>query len=248
MPTKAKTKPKSAKKKTSTKKKAPRTIKTLEKIELNPGLQDMDSDFGTKYLNVLLEGKKSAKGEVFNKILAEKKDAGNLKMPLILFFASDLNGEKELINREMMFNLLEGLRVLPVRVVVVNTQQPSDVNNLSEVEEMMHNHIVWYNPKTDNSGRGKEEKEIDRLLLAADMAVLFNSNIDLIKLLMNYGVVVISDEKAPLLENYKPNQESGNSFMYKKKNQWGVFAAIVRALETYKFPYDWKNIVRTIHR
>ena len=36
----------------------------------------------------------------------------------------------------------------------------------------------------------------------------------------------------------------GNGFVYDNENVWGIFAGVVRALETFKFPYDWKHIVR----
>jgi sulfate adenylyltransferase subunit 1 (EFTu-like GTPase family) len=144
--------------------------------------------------------------------------------------------------------LLEGLLVLNVKVVVVDTQQPSDLNNLSELANHKAGQIIWYNPEQDDSGRGREEKEIDRLLLAADIAVIFHHHEDLIKLLMNYGVVIVAEETSVLLENYKPNEETGNAFLFDKHDLWSVFAAMVRALETFKFPYDWQHIVRKLFR
>ena len=45
-----------------------------------------------------------------------------------------------------------------------------------------------------------------------------------------------------LLKNYDPNQENGNAFLYEALTHWQAFAAVVRALETYRFPYDWKTI------
>jgi glycogen synthase len=64
--------------------------------------------------------------------------------------------------------------------------------------------------------------------------------------MMNYGIVIVAEDKSPLLENYRPNEETGNSFLFKKRDLWSVFAAIVRALETHKFPYDWGHIIRQI--
>ncbi len=223
MPTKAKAKPK----------------KVAKKITLKPTLKVKKSEeFGAKYLSLLLEGKKTAKNEMFE----------NAKTPLMLIFATDLNGDKELIKHDTLFKLLEGLRILNMKIVIVDTQQPSDINNLSELENSMNTHITWYNPKTDNSGRGREEKEIDRLLLAADMALLFNNHLELIHLLMNYGVITVASEKTPLLENYRPNEETGNAFLFAKRDHWSIFATIVRAMETFKFPYDWKNIIKKIYQ
>lgn len=194
--------------------------------------------------STLVEGKKEARAELFTSMLKTGRSDG--RTAIMLIFATDLGGEKELFPREELFKLLDGLRILNIKVVVIDTEQPSDLNNLGELSEHQGGQITWYNPKQDNSGRGREEKEIDRLLLAADMAVVFHEQMDLIKLMMNYGIVIVAQDKSPLLENYRPNEETGNSFLFKRKDLWSIFAAIVRALETHKFPYDWNHIVRQI--
>lgn len=60
------------------------------------------------------------------------------------------------------------------------------------------------------------------------------------------GVVPIVSHSFPLsyLENYNPNLENGNCFMYYKHSAWSIFATLVRAYENYRFPYDWKNICK----
>ena len=200
-----------------------------------------------KKVSNLIEDKKMAKQELLGILEKDSTYKSDLKTPFLIIFATDLNGEKELISRDFLFNFLQGCLALNVKVVVVNTQQPSDLNNLGELTEN-DGRIVWYNPKTDTNDINREEKEIDRFLMAADMAIVFNNHQELVKLLKSYGVVLISDEKSPLLENYKPNEETGNSFLYKKMDLWSVFAALVRALETFKFPYDWNHIVRKIFK
>jgi hypothetical protein len=79
------------------------------------------------------------------------------------------------------------------------------------------------------------------LLAAADMTLSFSFN-DIEEMLLN-GAIPISTAR-PEIKDYNPNKEIGNAFVYKKRNKWGMFAAVVRARETFKFPYDWNNIVR----
>ena len=201
-----------------------------------------------KILGTLMDGKKIAKKEIFGLMEKESDSKIDMKTPFVLIFATDLNGEKELMPREFLYSLLQGCLAVNIKVVVVDTQQPSDINNLGELTDKHEGHVIWYNPGTDNSGKNREEKEIDRLLMAADMAVVFNSHLELINLLMSYGVVLVSEDRSPLLENYKPNEETGNSFLYKKRDLWSVYASLVRALESYKFPYDWNNIVRKLYK
>lgn len=41
---------------------------------------------------------------------------------------------------------------------------------------------------------------------------------------------------------FNPVKEEGNSFLFEEVNEWTVYAALVRAIENYGFPYDWKNL------
>ena len=58
---------------------------------------------------------------------------------------------------------------------------------------------------------------------------------------MKYGVVPISP-RCDFLENYDGSQERGNAFIYTQKSPWGLFASVIRAIENFRFPYDWRNI------
>lgn len=213
-------------------------------------MEDENHEHGQKMVSLMMQGKKAAKKEFFQRHgqKAGEQAVDHSKTALVLIFATDLNGEKELFPRDNLFRLLEGLTVLNVKIIVIDTQQPADLNNLGELAEHQAEQIVWYNPIQDNSGQVKEEKEIDRLLLAADLAILFNHHTDLIQLLKNYGVVMVADDKCPLLDNYKPNEEVGNAFLFNKKDLWSVFAAIVRALETFRFPFDWQHIIKNMQK
>jgi starch synthase len=73
------------------------------------------------------------------------------------------------------------------------------------------------------------------------MALVFPFS-DVEEIMLN-GVIPISMNR-PGIKDYNPNKETGNGFVYKKEDSWSIFAALVRAVETFKFPYDWKHIVR----
>ncbi|HID91657.1 TPA: hypothetical protein EYG96_02720 [Candidatus Gracilibacteria bacterium] len=64
---------------------------------------------------------------------------------------------------------------------------------------------------------------------------------------LSKGVIPIIAHDFPLdiLENYNPNLENGNSFMYYKQTPWSIFATIIRAYENYRFPYDWRNLCKS---
>ncbi len=83
-----------------------------------------------------------------------------------------------------------------------------------------------------------------KMLSSADMALFLapvDKNDETLLNCLRYGVLPIAPAGAPL-ENYDPVQESGTAFTYEDQNQWHVFAAFIRALETFKLPYDWRTI------
>ena len=58
---------------------------------------------------------------------------------------------------------------------------------------------------------------------------------------MSYGTIPVT-LPSEIVSDYDATKESGNAFIYKEKSPWNIFAAVIRALENFKFPYDWKNI------
>jgi len=181
---------------------------------------------GRSDLQKLLDLKKSAKKHLFDECWA----GSNVKQPLVVIFTTPPKA-----NRDLVFKLLEGLLVLPIHVVVVSEDEAG--------ENVKHpsGKIIWVNPES-----GRNAPKVDSLLMAADMAVIFDEKQATINTLFDKGVVPIGHEKSPLLENYHANDETGNSFTYSDKGPWGVFTALVRACETYHFPYDWQHIIRGI--
>lgn len=84
---------------------------------------------------------------------------------------------------------------------------------------------------------------IEKMYKAADMVLFLSNPASLPELTqsLTHATVPIAP-KTKALENYNPVQESGNAFLYDTEDVWQCFAAIVRAVETHVFPYDWKTI------
>ncbi len=89
----------------------------------------------------------------------------------------------------------------------------------------------------NNKNRQKIYAASDILLATADTKECE----DEIKESMNYGVIPIC-QKNEFVEQYDGNNEKGNAFLYKTGSKWSFFAAIIKAMENFKFPYDWKTI------
>lgn len=196
---------------------------------------------GRSDLQKLLDEKKTAKKHLFDECwpdhsrgarqatAAQQPDA-DIRLPLVIIFTT-----KEKSNHELVFHLLEGLLVLPIQVLVVSDQDPG------EHHKKHSGKVMWFNPQ-----EGQGAPKLDQWIMAADMAVVFDEKMATFNTLFDKGVVPIAHEKSPLVANYHPNEETGNSFTYSEKNPWGVFAALVRACETFHFPYDWQHIIRGI--
>jgi starch synthase len=83
-----------------------------------------------------------------------------------------------------------------------------------------------------------------KMYAAADMALYLAapSKAEL-KECMQYGTVPVSLTCDGVV-NYDPNQERGDAFTFEKATVWSAYAAVVRALETLRFPFDWRTIQR----
>lgn len=80
-----------------------------------------------------------------------------------------------------------------------------------------------------------------KIYAAADMSLFFAPDGDELLNCLAYGSVPIAPTQ-DLLEDYNPAQESGNAFLAELCTPWNWFAALVRGIETYKLPYDFRTI------
>jgi len=90
----------------------------------------------------------------------------------------------------------------------------------------------------------ENEENKRKVYASADIFLMLSDNNECIeeaKNAMKYGVVAIAPE-TEFTENYDAIQEKGNAFTYKKGSSWSFFATIIKSIENFKFPYDWKNI------
>jgi glycogen synthase len=92
-----------------------------------------------------------------------------------------------------------------------------------------------------------EETSMRKMLAGADIALFCAKGKECeaeLGAALRYGVIPVAPAQT-MLANYNPVQESGNSFTFEEATPWQCFAALVRALETFKFPYDWRTIQRS---
>jgi hypothetical protein len=115
-------------------------------------------------------------------------------------------------------------------------------------DEIQHEHIdalIEGLSHLDVDVIGADYRDINKVISDTDIVVMLNANEEILKLAWSQGIVPVTQAFNPTIKDYNPNTESGNAFIYKNVDKWEIFTAIVRAVETYKFPYDWKFIKRS---
>lgn len=143
-------------------------------------------------------------------------------------------GVSDQLGGEMLEELIPGLLELPVEILILGKGSATYGAMLTKLAKD-HSHRIAIIPN--------DPKVIAQMYAAADMALFLCEVNDKEELgtALQYGTVPVAPN-AMLLQDYNPNQESGNAFVYAKMNLWHCYGALVRALETFKFPYDWKTI------
>lgn len=145
-------------------------------------------------------------------------------------------GMTETLGGELLMELLPGLATLPVELVILGKGSARYGTVLTQLAGK-HRHRIAILPA--------QEAAQTRLLAAADASLFLTDagELSALPLALTYGAVPIA-LAADGLEDYNPNQESGNAFVFQTPTVWHAFAAVVRALETYRFPFDWRTIQR----
>ena len=140
----------------------------------------------------------------------------------------------------LLKTLLPGLLELPIELLILGKGTKEFGTLLSHIaQEESHRIAIISN---DTAALRKMYAAADIALFPCDPA-----GSPELSFCLRYGVIPIAP-LADTLENYNPNQERGCAFLYDPPSAWRCFAALVRALETYRFPFDWRNIQKEAMR
>lgn len=145
-------------------------------------------------------------------------------------------GISDALGGALLKEVLPGLMELPISLVILGKGSSSYGALLTQMaKEQSHKIAIISN----------DEKSVHTMFAAADMALFLTDAAELpeLPIALRYGTIPIAPANK-ILKNYDPNQENGDAFTFEKRNAWHCFAAVVRALETYRFPFDWKTIQR----
>ncbi len=151
------------------------------------------------------------------------------KRPMICLPA----GMTDALGGDVLKQLLPGILASSAELLILG-KGSAEYGTLFTKLQKEHKHRIAIIPE--------RETDVHRMYGAADMALFLTPPpAKELQICLSYGVIPIS-APAELLENYDPVQEAGNAFLFEGKTVWHAHAAFVRAMETYKFPYDWRTI------
>jgi len=186
-----------------------------------------DNKIYQKYSKKMLQNKEKNK-------IAFCQDFGleyNKKIPLLCltFPLTEKN------NMGMLQDVIEGILEQDVVLAVtgIGTKKYQDF-----FDELAGKHPKKVAIISDNDGNKR------KIYAASDMYLATASTEECkeeIEKAMNYGAVPICPPNE-LVSDYNGAKEEGDGFLYKENSPWSFFAAFIRALENFKFPYDWRSI------
>ncbi len=150
-------------------------------------------------------------------------------------------GMTEALGGQILKAMIPGLLTQSLELLIIG-KGSKDYGTLFTELQKQHGHRIAILPSSEAS--------IHKILAASDIALFLadTKGSTEVQACLSYGVIPISPE-CETLENYDPVQERGTGFLFApaktpEQTAWSAFAALARALETYKFPYDWRTIQR----
>ncbi|OGJ62255.1 hypothetical protein A3C37_04225 [Candidatus Peribacteria bacterium RIFCSPHIGHO2_02_FULL_53_20] len=150
-------------------------------------------------------------------------------------------GMTEALGGQVLKAVLPGLQTQSMELLILGKGSKEYGALFTELQKE-HGHRIAILPASEAS--------VHKILAASDIA-LFLAPIESspeVRACLSYGVIPVAPE-SDTLENYDPIQERGTGFLYtssknSEQTAWSAFAALARALETFKFPFDWRTIQR----
>jgi starch synthase len=194
-----------------------------------------DNRFNPAYDNKIFQkfSKKTIESKLENKRLfcEEIGLPFNKKVPLlcITYPLTDKN------NLDMLIDVMNGIIEQPVEIVLTGIGTEKFQKYFTDLVEKDKNKIVIVESAEDE--KRKIYAASDIMLVPA----LSEECVEEARQAMRYGVIPVI-QPSDFTVDYNPNQEKGNAFVYLKDSPWSLFATLIRAMENFKFPYDWKNI------
>jgi glycogen synthase len=190
-----------------------------------------DNKIYAKFSKKTIEKKKINKSEFQNEFALDTD-----QKVMLLGITSELSDKNGAI---LLEKLLPGIANLKVQLAVIGVGTEKFQSVLLEFASRHKGKVAILEDSDEN---------IRKIYAASDTCLFFNNLPESRKNIKNalaYAALPIAPvSSGDIAENYNPNLESGTSFLFEENSVWSTFAALVRANENFRFPYDWKVICK----
>jgi len=143
---------------------------------------------------------------------------------------------------ELIFNILDELLRLDIQIMIMGDGDKKYIQKLKKYQKKYPKKLVWI-------PFSKNQKRETLLYAAGDMFLLpsHHEPCGINQLIaMRYGCVPIVRKVGGLkdtVSNYNPSTKKGTGFSFERFNSLELYGAIIRALENYKYKYQFREIM-----
>lgn len=149
----------------------------------------------------------------------------NGQIPMVLVE----DGAESHIQR-ILQEIVEGIAAIGIQLVVIEPRNDLELKAWRNFENL-YPHAIKVLERSELNGH------------VFDIEVLEEVTAEKLQELAEKKIVPMAEKG--LVQAFDPIAEKGNGFVF-EENSWSLFAALVRAAETYRFPYDWQNVVKAV--
>lgn len=148
------------------------------------------------------------------------------QIPLVL-----IQDEIDAHIHQILKQIIDGITAIGIQLAVVT---PKDEERLADWKHFAEKYPKWIKLIP----RSESKSDI------FDLTVLDGVSTETLRDLRDQKMVPIAEKG---VRTFDPVLEKGNGFLF-HCSPWSLFAAFVRAQETYRFPYDWDNLIKAAGR
>ena len=143
---------------------------------------------------------------------------------------------------ELVANILNNILKLDVQVIIIGTGDKTYISKLQKIAKK-------YPRKLAVVPSHEENQKYETLVYAGSDMFLMPSHQEPCginqMIAMRYGCVPIVRKVGGLhdtVSNYNPTTKKGTGFVFNNFDDFALYGVIIRALETYKYKVDWRNL------
>lgn len=167
--------------------------------------------------------------------LQNKYEMTENKKSFVVWYTQDLRSK---YHSEDLIKAFEWCLTIWMQVVLFASAEHKFQEPIEKLYENFSKQITILDQSDEN------EKDI---LAMSDASIFLNQDDTKIFSSLSYACIPLYlnvENNNKIINNFNPLSEKWNWFLIESSSYWHIFSTIIRAYETYRFPYDWENLKR----